>query len=265
MRMWMWRLSSGIPQVSSMTFLSEEHLAAVGRDDKNFVHIWDIVKGELLFKGTGGISHVFLIRAFYGWRDSGGVEGTCNAETGFPLMSRHDLHSCSETIPIPVATRFLLSHDSCDCDMPDIFRSDVMSAPTVSSLDWHLSCTATICFWIQNARGLASHSFLLVSGNSCAAWSVLDVGKTKLVTTGAKHVAWWTMTPPKDHVPGDDEEDKDKDEWASTFERVDDNPLCMAFAMSADGTTTETFIGHQVSQAGDVFRSTGIHSTTCTH
>ena len=61
-----------------MTFLSEELLAAVARDDKNLVFIWDISKGDkgdLLFKGNGGISHVFLIRSFHGWRDSGGVEG----------------------------------------------------------------------------------------------------------------------------------------------------------------------------------------------
>ena len=57
------------------------------------------------------------------------------------------------------------------------------------------------------------------------------------VTTGAKHVGFWTVKDPTPEFP--------RGEWVVTKKEGEDNPLCMCFAMSADGETTELFTGHQ--------------------
>jgi len=78
----------------------------------------------------------------------------------------------------------------------------------------------------------------MCAGNACARWSgELDYQKIKAVTTGAKHVGFWTLTQPSAEYP--------KGEWVQSKIEVGDNPLCVAFAMSATGETTELFTGHQ--------------------
>jgi WD40 repeat protein len=75
------------------------------------------------------------------------------------------------------------------------------------------------------------------AGNGCSRWGKLDNQMIKAVSTGAKHLGFWTKSAPKADFPDG--------EWVMTKVNVDDNPLCMAFAMSASGETAELFTGHQ--------------------
>jgi WD40 repeat protein len=128
-------------RVSSLAFLSEARLVAVGGDDANTMLMWDLASGAELWRGSANqTSPVFLARALYGWRDSGGRDA-----------------------------------------------------------------------------------------NACADWGALEAGQvsnTKLVTTGAKHVSFWsTLPPPPEGGP---------EGWASASVSLGDNALCVACALSAD-------------------------------
>jgi len=77
----------------------------------------------------------------------------------------------------------------------------------------------------------------MFAGNSCTRWSELPNANILAVTTGAKHVGFWTVKDPTPQFP--------RGEWVMTKKLCDDNPLCVCFAMSANGETTELFTGHQ--------------------
>ena len=58
-----------------MSFASDERLVAVGGDDANSFMVWDLGSGDCVFRGSGGATPVYLVRAVYGWADSGGNLG----------------------------------------------------------------------------------------------------------------------------------------------------------------------------------------------
>lgn len=58
-----------------MSFASDERLVAVGGDDANSFMVWDLGSGECVFRGSAGATPVYLVRAIYGWADSGGNQG----------------------------------------------------------------------------------------------------------------------------------------------------------------------------------------------
>jgi hypothetical protein len=87
--------SSFFAQVTTLHFVNEETLAAVGGDDKNAFFVWDLGTGQSLFQGSAGGTPVYLLRGIYGWADSGGREGeSCSA-------SGRRMHlSCNASLPI---------------------------------------------------------------------------------------------------------------------------------------------------------------------
>jgi hypothetical protein len=64
-------------QVTSLHFINEETLAAIGGDDKNTFLVWDLATGHSIFKGSAGGTPVYLVRSIHGWADSGGCDGGC--------------------------------------------------------------------------------------------------------------------------------------------------------------------------------------------
>ena len=135
-------------KISSLCFVNEETLVALGADDKNSFLVWDLGTGECVYKGSGGATPVYLVRGIFGWADSGG-------------------------------------------------KGD----------------------------------------NACTRWSRLENQSIRVVTTGVKHVGFWKRNVPSAEFP--------HGEWTMSKIELGDNPLCVTFALSADGKTTEMFLGHQ--------------------
>ena len=80
-------------QVTSLHFIDEETLAAVGGDDKNAFLVWDLSTGQSIFKGSAGGTPVYTLRSIHGWADSGGCEGW--SASGVPSASVVPCLSCA--------------------------------------------------------------------------------------------------------------------------------------------------------------------------
>jgi len=97
-------------QVTSLSFVNEETLVAIGGDDKNAFLVWDLATGQSIFTGAAGNTPVFLVRGISGWADSGGCQGKAPA-------SAHTLNFVVSCLPFSA---------SADCDLPQNAESLAM-------------------------------------------------------------------------------------------------------------------------------------------